>query len=148
MLHQRIQAEPDTLTQYQLYTTLCDTLRRRAALDPTQKPALADALNSRAWTGFFLKKFEGVEADVREGLSLGTENKFLPTNLAPALLLQGKFEAAQAEYKKWKDQAFGEQGYETYRAAFLDDLATFEKAGIIPPKRKADVEAVRALLKK
>jgi len=148
LLNQRIQAEPETLAQYQLYGTLCDTLRLRAATDPLQKPALAGALNSRAWTGFFLKKFEANEADIREGMALQTENKFLPTNLAPALLFQGKREAALAEYKKWKDQPFGEQGYPTYREAFLDDLNTFEKAGIIPPQRQEDVAAARKMLKK
>jgi tetratricopeptide (TPR) repeat protein len=145
-VYQRIQNEPDTLAQYQLYTELCDTLRRRAVQDPAQKIALADALNSRAWTGFFLKKFAAVEADVREGLALGTDNKFLPTNLAPALLLQGKQKEAVQEYKKWKDKPFGGQDYPTYREAFLDDLNTFEKAGIIPPEVLPGVQEVRKWL--
>ncbi|NUN99745.1 MAG: hypothetical protein HUU01_03925 [Saprospiraceae bacterium] len=145
-LNQRIQNEPDILAQYQLYTDLCDTLRRRAAQDPAQKTALANALNSRAWTGFFLKKFAAVEADLREGLALGTENKYLPSNLAPALLLQGKQKEAMQEYKKWKDKPFGEQGYATYREAFLGDLNTFEKAGIIPPEVMPGVQEVRKLL--
>jgi hypothetical protein len=34
------------------------------------------------------------------------------------------------------------QGYKTYGEAFLDDLNTFEKAGIIPPERQEDVAAV------
>jgi tetratricopeptide (TPR) repeat protein len=146
-LQQRIQSEPDSLLQYQLYTDLCDTLRRRAALDPAQKAAFANALNSRAWSGFFLQKFAEAEADIREGLALGTDNKYLISNLAPALLLQGKKAEAIAEYKKRKDQSFLPSEFPTYRAAFLDDLDAFEAAGIIPPERKADVAAVRDLLK-
>ncbi|MFN0216669.1 MAG: tetratricopeptide repeat protein [Saprospiraceae bacterium] len=71
-----------------------------------------------------------IEADVREGMALDPENKYLPSNLAPALLFQGKKDAALAEYKKWMDKPFGVQDYPTYREAFLDDLNTFEKAGI------------------
>lgn len=69
-----------------------------------------------------------------------------PSNLAPALLLQGKKDAALAEYEKWMGKPFGEPDYPTYREAFLDDLNTFEKAGIIPAARAADVAAVRKML--
>jgi len=140
------EANVDNLELYARYGELCDTLRLRIAQDPSQKSALAKALNSRAWQGFFLKKFQSVEADIREGLALGTENKYLHTNLAPALLLQGKYEEAMAEYKKWKDRPFGERGFAMYGDAFLDDLNIFEKAGIIPAARAADVEAVRKIL--
>jgi len=145
-LNTRIQNEQDTLAQYQLYGILCDTLRQRVKNDPQYKARLADALNSRAWIGFFLKKFDTVEADIREGMALGTDNKYLVTNLAPALLLQGKYKAAVAEYKKWKDKPYGEESQSTYRKVFLDDLDAFEKAGIIPAARAADVAAVRKIL--
>ncbi|MFN0175358.1 MAG: tetratricopeptide repeat protein [Saprospiraceae bacterium] len=140
-----IEKESDTLTQYQLHSILCDTLRQRVKIDPQQNPALAEALNNRAWVGFFLKKFEEVESDVREGMALDPDNKYLPSNLAPALLFQGKKDAALAEYKKWMDKPFNEDD-PTYREVFLDDLKTFEKAGIIPAARMKDVAAVRKLL--
>jgi hypothetical protein len=70
----------------------------------------------------------------------------LPSNLEPALLLQGKQDEAMREYKKWKDKPYGEQNYRTYREAFLDDLNAFEKAGIIPPEIMPGVQAVRKLL--
>jgi tetratricopeptide (TPR) repeat protein len=145
-LTQRIRNEPDTLSKYKLYTTLCDSLRFRIMVDQKFKTDLADALNSKAWYGFFLKKFEAVEADIREGMALQTDYKFLATNLPPALLFQGKLEAAIAEYQKWKDKPLGYQNLPTYREAFLDDLNAFEKAGIIPPERRADVDEVRKLL--
>ncbi|MBC7773869.1 MAG: hypothetical protein H7246_00415 [Phycisphaerae bacterium] len=144
LLNARIQNEPDTLLKYQLYTSLCDTLRAKS--DSEQKRALSDALTNRAWLGFFLKKFEEMESDVREGMALAPKNKYLPSKLAPALLLQGKKDAALAEYKKWMDKPFGEPNFPTYREVFLDDLNTFEKAGIIPPARAADVAAARKLL--
>ncbi len=98
------------------------------------KPNLEGALVNKCWLGFSLKEFKEIESDVLEGRSMGLENKFLNSYLAPALLLQGKQKEAIQEYKKWKDKPFGEQGYPTYREAFLDDLNTFEKAGIIPPE--------------
>jgi hypothetical protein len=51
-------------------------------------------------------------------------------------------------YEKWKDQPFLAPDYPTYRKAFLEDLDAFEKAGIIASERKADVAAVRQLLKR
>ncbi len=145
-LYSLLENEPDTLAKYRLYTTLCDTFRQRAQLDPTQKIALAEALNAKAWYGLFLQQFKTGESDIREGLRLHPENKYLPSNLAPALLLQGKKQAALAEYKKWKDKPFGEYDMPTYREMFLSDLDTLEKAGAIPKKRLKDVAAIRKML--
>ena len=148
LLEELVGEDHENNLKYLLYTVLCDTLRERCVSNKALKKDLADALNGRAWTGFFLQKFAAVEADIREGLALKTENKFLPTNLAPALLLQGKRKEALDEYRKWQDRPFGEQGLVTYRDAFLGDLKTFDEAGIIPSERMADVAAARALLEK
>jgi len=147
-INEKIQTELDIFTQYQLRTELCDTLRRRVALKQAQKSDLSIALSRRAWAGIFLNKFKESEADVREGLALNSEITFLYICLAPALLFQGKREAALKEYEQWKNQPFLESKYSTCRQRFLEDLDTFEKAGVIPPERRADVEAARALLKK
>ena len=108
---------------------------------------LAQNLNSQAWYALLLVKFATAEALIREALALNVENKYLHINLAPALLLQGKLEAAIEQYRYWKDRPFGEQGLATYRDAFLDDLKAFEEAGVIPRERIDDVEAVRELLR-
>ena len=142
----KIRQEQDTTQLYHLYTEMTDTLRLRCKTDPTYTSDFAQHLNSKAWYGFFLGHFAQNEQDIREAMSLGTENKYLATNLPPALLLQGKKTEALAEYQKWKDLPFGEQGLATYRNAYLDDLKAFEAAGIIPAERQADVEEVRALL--
>lgn len=146
-LNNQIRSETDTLKLYQLYTTLCDTLRTYSKEDKKYQLDFAQALNSRAWYGFFLKEFKGVESDIREAMAFGIDNKYLATNLPPALLLQGKYEEAVAEYRKYKDLPFGEQGIATYGDAFLDDLKAFEAAGIIPKKIMKDVERIRDILK-
>jgi hypothetical protein len=51
-------------------------------------------------------------------MALGIDNKYLATNLPPALLLQGKYEEAQVAYQKCKDLTFREQGIATYGDAF------------------------------
>ncbi|MEM6967018.1 MAG: hypothetical protein AAF573_19810 [Bacteroidota bacterium] len=145
-LNQQIQNETDTVKLYQLYTSLCDTLRTYTQKDTKYEADFSQALNSRAWYGFFLKKFPAVESDIREGMALATKNKYLATNLPPALLLQGKYKEALVAYRKYKDLPFGVQGLPTYKEAFLDDLNAFEKAGIIPPQLEEDVNSIRRML--
>jgi len=53
-----------------------------------------------------LKSFEAAEQDVREGLALEVENKYLITNLAPALLFQGKVKDARGIYQTYQAKAF------------------------------------------
>jgi WD domain, G-beta repeat len=144
----------DTVTQYRLYGVLIDTLKMRLKksggdlASPLDYAAiLTNAYNSHAWRGFFLKKFEESENDVRAGLAIDSLNLSLNTNFAPALLLQGKFKAAKAEYLKWKNQAYTSE-FPTYKDAFLNDLNTFEKAGIIPKEREKDVATIKKLLEK
>ena len=146
IINNQIRTETDTIKLYQLYTALCDTLRIYSKKDNNYQSDFAQALNSRAWYGFFLKKFKAVESDIREGIALGTDNKYLATNLPPALLLQGKYDEALVEYQKYKDRSFGEQDIVTYQDAFLDDLKAFEAAGIIPPERMEDVQRIRDML--
>ncbi|MEM6806525.1 MAG: hypothetical protein AAF696_34315, partial [Bacteroidota bacterium] len=147
-LNQKIRQASDTSEIYRLYQTLCDTLRSKKDKGVAYKTQLSKALNSKAWYGFFLQRFAQNEVDIREAMALTVENKYLATNLAPALLLQGKFKEAEREYLNYKDQAFGEQKLATYKDAFLDDLKAFEKAGIIPEKRMRDVAKIRRLLER
>jgi WD domain, G-beta repeat len=148
ILQNQIATESDTIKLYALYGQLIDSLKNRMRVDPkTYVATLADAYNNHAWYGFFGQAFKSAEQDIRAGIAVDSTYKYLYTNLAPALLLQGQYKAAEAEYLKWKDQPFGEQDMATYRAAFLADLEAFEKAGIIPAVRKKDVEKIRGLLK-
>jgi len=141
-----IQYTTDTLQKYKLYGLLCDNLRINLKTNNLYKEDFVEALNNHAWYGLFLKQFKNAEIDIREGLSINSNYKFLKGNLAHALLLQGKYEVARIEYQKLKDQSFGFLGYKTYREAFIDDLKTFEKVGAIPPERQEDVAATLKML--
>ena len=150
----QIRETKDTLKRYQLYGVLIDTLKGRVAQSrgDSKSPRdylarLATAYNNRAWYGFFLKKFKNSEQDIRAGLALDSTHLYLHSNLAPALLLQGKFKEAKAEYARWKDKTFGvANDLPTFKDAFLDDLKVFEEAGIIPKARLGDVAAIRGFL--
>ena len=148
-LQNQITAERDILKRYAFYGQLIDSLKNQMQVFPdTYRNTLVRTYNSRAWYGFFLQAFKTTEQDIRAGMAVDSTYKYLYTNLAPALLLQGQYKAAKAEYLKWKDQPyFPERDLATYRDAFLADLEAFEQAGIIPAARKKDVEKIRGLLK-
>lgn len=103
-------------------------------------------LNSAAWYALLTGDFLEAEKYIRKGISLYPEYKYLYTNLASALLFQGKTKEAISEYKKWANKDFGEQEYATYKDAFLADFDEFEKARIIPEERKKDMERVKKIL--
>ncbi|MEL6698683.1 MAG: hypothetical protein AAFP89_20740, partial [Bacteroidota bacterium] len=107
---------------------------------------LSQSLNSQARYGLFLGEFAQAEALIQEAMALPYENGYLPTNLAPALLFQGKKKEALKVYTSYRDQPFEVGSYKTYADAFLDDMKAFERAGIIPEAYKVDVEKVKQLL--
>ena len=129
--------QQSTSGELQLQTNPADTAFQKT---------LAYTYNSLAWRQLLTSRFAEAEASLLRGFELDPTNKYLSTNLAPALLFQGKTEAAMQEYEKWKDLPLGLNGLPFYRDAFLADFLEFENAGIIPEDRKADVEMVRKML--
>ena len=148
-LQDKARQETDSVKLYNLLGILIDSFRHRWQQAPEDYASnLGEAYLERAWLGFFLKKFKQSEQDIRAGVTADSTNILIQTNLAPALLMQGKFNEAKEEYEKWKDKVLNVNGFDTYREAFLDDLNTFEEAGIIPKERAQDVKAIRKLLEK
>lgn len=62
---------------------------------------------------------------------------WIASNLAAALLFQGKYEDAEAIYRQYKDEL---------KECFLDDFNRFAEAGVIPEERQEDVERIKAML--
>ena len=145
-LYDQVEQETDTSEIYRLYGIICDTLKLRAQKNPSYNLSLAETLNDKAWFGFFLSNFADSETAIREGLALDQSNQYLATNLPHALLFQGKIKMAQALYKQYKNQSFEEDS--AFKDVFLEDLALFQKAGIIPAELMKDVEKIRAMLGK
>ncbi len=112
---------------------------------------LANAYGNLSWYLLFEKRFAEAELAARSGLNISDSSKaegfdeqveWINTNLATALLYQGKYEEAELIYKKYQDQPYNEG--KTWNEVFLDDLSTLEKAGITHP----DVQKVKRLLEK
>lgn len=101
---------------------------------------LASAYGTLAWHQLFVRQFAEAEQSARKGLDIGPSREWINTNLALALLFQGKYEEAEALYLDLQDKPYGDS---TFSQAFLDDFAALEEVGITHP----DVEKVRALLK-
>jgi len=110
-----------------------DALRlreRQLTLDTTSilRIAVADEYNSLGFFQLFLADGKSAEISIIRSLALDPNNIYAPSNLAPALLLQGRIREAEIEYKKWKNKPFQEDS--TYRDAFLQDLEEMEQAAV------------------
>jgi tetratricopeptide (TPR) repeat protein len=96
----------------------------------------ADALYNIAYFSLFVQKFALAEAYSHEALKWDKDMDIYP-NLAPAILLQGRFDEAQQIYLTYKD---------TLKETFLDDIDTLKENNTIPEHLIADVEKIVKLL--
>ena len=101
------------------------TLDTSAAL----RIAVANEYTILGYSQLFLPDGKAAEESLRRAIELDPENKYACSNLAPALMLQGKYKEAEAEYKKWAPLHFVED-FTTYRDIFLDNLKTMEEQGV------------------
>lgn len=59
------------------------------------------------------------------------------SNLAAALLFQGKYQEAEKIYRQYNSEL---------KEGFLSDFEEFAKAGVIPKNREEDVENIKKIL--
>ncbi|MEM8898185.1 MAG: DUF3856 domain-containing protein [Bacteroidota bacterium] len=103
---------------------------------------LASAYYNLSWYSLFTNSFKESESAARKTLELSPESTGVISNLASALLLQGKYLEAKSLYEEWKDKAWVDDRYQTFKEVFLSDLKELEEAGIKHP----DVDRIRILL--
>lgn len=106
------------------------------------KSANDSACQAKAYVGLsfyslFQRNFEAAENYARMGLQADSSQTMLYTNLAPALLLQGRTDEAIAIYR----QAAAE-----HKTDMLSDFDLMEKEGVIPLELKPVVEKVKRIL--
>ena len=82
-------------------------------------------------------RFDEGEELARESIGIDSTEELVYTDLAAALLMQGKLEEAEKLYRQFKPQ---------FKDTFLDDFTTMEQLDIIPEGRKADVMRIKQLL--
>lgn len=114
-------------------------LYQRLAKDNPQAfaPYVAETLGSLSFNAIFMKKYSEAEQLAREGLAIDSIQHWIYTNLAAALLLQGRYAEADSIYRQYKDEL---------KDSFLDDFEQFKAAGVIPKEREEDVEKIKRML--
>ena len=85
------------------------------------------------------KEYKYAEQIARTGIALDSLEIWLKTNLAAALLFQGKYNEAKDIYQELISTP--------YKDVCLTDFDAFEKAGAIPENRKEDVARIKKILK-
>ena len=123
---------------YRHYLAAIDMFRMAYEQDSAKgRDNYSDLLNNLSCFAIFLKDFETAEQFARKGISVNPDMHIIYTNLAAALLFQGKTKEAEVIYKRYKDE---------FKEGFLDDFMQFEKAGVIPHERMTDVGHIKKVL--
>ena len=102
------------------------------------KTSCSNQLVSQSFYANLLGKFKEGEQYSLEAIKVDSTKHIAYTNLAAALLFQGKVEDAENLYRQYKAE---------FKDDFLDDFAEFERLNVIPEERKKDVERIKAMLK-
>ena len=85
-----------------------------------------------------LTKRYHVAEEIADNALVGDSTKhWIATNLAAALLFQGKYPEAETIYRQYKEEL---------KDSFLDDFKQYAEAGVIPPECEADVEKIKRML--
>ncbi|MCR5851223.1 MAG: tetratricopeptide repeat protein [Bacteroidaceae bacterium] len=129
----------DYLKAYHLNQECLPIMKKKYEADQeSQRSDYADYLGSHSCCCVFTKQYAEAEQYAREGLAIDSTKHFIYSNLAAALLFQGKYEEAEQIYCQYKEEL---------KDSFLDDFKQFAKVGVIPKEREADVERIKRLIK-
>ena len=135
ILHQQV---GNIITAYTYNEDLLPLLKNLYEEDSEKwKSSYCGYLIQQSYLANLLGKFKDGELYSLEELKVDPNNHRTYTNLAASLLLQGRLEEAEKLFREYKAELKDE---------FLNDLAKFESLRVIPEKRKADVERIKAIL--
>jgi tetratricopeptide (TPR) repeat protein len=101
------------------------------------KSDYVSTLGNQSFYAIFMKQYQEAGQYAREAISIDSTQHIFYTNLAAALLFQGKYAEAEAIYRQYKSEL---------KDSFLGDLKQFAEAGVIPKEREEDVEKIKKLL--
>lgn len=103
------------------------------------KEQLNGILVDQSFYAIFEKQYAEAEVYSREALEVDSTKHIAYSNLAAALLFQGKYLEAEKIYRQYKAEL---------KEGFLSDFDEFSKTGVIPKNREGDVEKIKQLLLK
>lgn len=101
------------------------------------RKSYARTMGSQSYQCLFIGHYEEAEQLARESIAIDESQHWLATNLATALLFQGRYNEAEAVYLQYKDEL---------KDSFLGDFKAFEDADVIPEEHHAEVERIKQLL--
>ena len=147
--------EPDMAMTLFTMAILYDNTQRRTEAEEMKKRALeiyqrlakdnpkayefyvSVTLGSLSFNAILINKYPEAEQLAREGLEVDSTQHWIASNLAAALLFQGKYSEAEPIYRQYKDEL---------KEGFLDDFKQFKVAGVIPKEREEDVAKIKRML--
>ena len=103
------------------------------------KEQLNGILVNQSFNAIFEKQYAESETYSKEALEVDSTKHIAYSNLAAALLFQGKYQEAEKIYRQYKAEL---------KDGFLSDFEEFTKTGVIPKNREEDVERIKQLLLK
>ena len=123
---------------YEVYEEYLPISQKKWESDPAgnQKDYIS-LLGGLSFHSIFVGQLTKSEQYAHEALAIDSTQHWIYTNLAATLLFQGRYDEAEQIYQQYKDEL---------KDGFLGDFEEYEKAGIIPEERKADVERIRKML--
>ena len=131
-------AEKKYETAYNYNTELLELRKNYYFAEPANyKNDYSSTLVNQSFNANLLGKFKEGETYCLEALQVDSTKHIAYTNLAAALLFQGKIEEAEKIYRQYKSE---------FKDGFLDDFAEYERLQVIPKEYMADVERIKAML--
>ena len=94
------------------------------------------------------KQYKAAERYALVALKTDSSLHWVETNLAHALLLQGKYKEAEKIYATLKARRYEQDSTKTYVQVLLQDFQSLECSGAVPPEREADVQKIKEMLLK
>ena len=139
-LQQLYEQEKKNSQAYQCYKQNIPLLKTLYQSDKSNyKEQLNGILVNQSFYAIFEKQYAEAETYSKEALEVDSTNHIAYSNLAAALLFQGKYLEAEKIYSQYKSEL---------KEGFLSDFEEFSKTGVIPKNREGDVEKIKQLLLK
>ena len=140
LLHQLYSQEKKYSRAYQCFKQNIPLLKTLYQSDKSNYIELLNGiLVSQSFYSIFEKQYVEAENYSKEALEVDSTKHVAYSNLAAALLFQGKYQEAEKIYRQYKSEL---------KEDFLSDFEEFSKAGVIPKHREEDVEKIKQLLLK
>ena len=139
-LHQLYGQEKKYSQAYQCFKQNIPLLK---TLYQSEKSNYTELLNgilvNQSFNAIFENQYSEAETYSKEALEVDSTKHIAYSNLAAALLFQGKYQEAEKIYLQYKAEL---------KDGFLSDFEEFARTGVIPKNREKNVEKIKQILMK